>query len=158
MSQAVEFHTGIVDPLDFACRLLRKAARRGVRVLVTTPRAAELDRLLWTFEVGDFVPHARCPGAAPAVLSRTPLWLAESVDAASAVAQSGSALPRVLVNLGAEPPPAASRFDRLIEIVGHEPDDAAAGRDRWRVYKAQGLDITHYTPASTVPSSVSSSA
>jgi DNA polymerase-3 subunit chi len=140
MSPAVDFHTGIAEPLDFACRLLRKAVRRGVRVLVTTPRAAELDRLLWTFEVGDFVPHARCPEAPVSLLARTPLWLAGSVDAALAVANLGPAMPRVLVNLCAEPPPDASS---------------------WRGYKAQGLDITHHAPAGTgsssVPSSVSSS-
>lgn len=157
MSPAVDFHTGIAEPLDFACRLLRKAVRRGVRVLVTTPRAAELDRLLWTFEVGDFVPHARCPEAPVSLLARTPLWLAGSLDAALAVAKLGPAMPRVLVNLGAEPPPDASSFDRLIEIVGHEPDEAAAGRERWRGYKARGLDITHHAPAGTVSSSVPSS-
>ena len=48
----VEFHTGVADPLGFACRLLRKAYRRGARVLVTAPpeRLAQLDRLLWTFD------------------------------------------------------------------------------------------------------------
>jgi hypothetical protein len=33
----VEFHTGVDEPLGFACRLLRKAYRKGSRVLVTAP-------------------------------------------------------------------------------------------------------------------------
>ena len=31
----VEFHTGVVEPMLFACRLLRKAYRQGARVAVT---------------------------------------------------------------------------------------------------------------------------
>ena len=65
----VEFHTGVADPVGFACRLLRKAYRQGARVLVTAPgpRLGELDRALWTFEERDFVPHVRVPGAGAAV-------------------------------------------------------------------------------------------
>jgi len=40
----VAFHTGIADPLDYACRLLRKAYRQGARVAVHAP-APLLDRL-----------------------------------------------------------------------------------------------------------------
>ena len=55
----VEFHTGVADPTAFACRLLRKACRAGVRVLVTASPAplVALDRALWTFAERDFVPH-----------------------------------------------------------------------------------------------------
>ena len=137
----VEFHTGVAEPTLFACRLLRKAARTGVRVQVTAlPEVlALLDRQLWTFEERDFVPHLRCPGATAAVAARTPIWLTAS-------AMSGDA-PRVLVNLGAEAPADVQSLDRLIEIVSAEPDDAAAGRLRWRAYKAQGLAIKHHAQA-----------
>ena len=40
----VAFHTGIADPLDYACRLLRKAYRSGARVAVHGAPAT-LDRL-----------------------------------------------------------------------------------------------------------------
>ncbi|MBE0547608.1 MAG: DNA polymerase III subunit chi, partial [Rubrivivax sp.] len=35
----VEFHTGVAGPLAYACRLLRKAYRAGVRVILTAPPA-----------------------------------------------------------------------------------------------------------------------
>ena len=137
----VEFHTGVGDPIAFACRLLRKAVRLGVRVQVTAPpeRLAALDRGLWTFEERDFVPHVRQPGAVAAVAQRTPIWLTASVLTQDA--------PRVLVNLGAAMPASLDALDRVIEIVSAEPDEAALGRDRWRDYKALGLPLKHHQDA-----------
>lgn len=134
----VEFHTGVADPVAFACRLLRKAWRQGHRMLVTAPpaRLAELDRVLWTFEEREFLPHVRLPGASAAVAARTPVWLAASADVEDA--------PALLINVGAAAPEPPQRFERLIEIVSAEPDDADAGRARWRQYKAAGLEIKHH--------------
>ena len=139
----VEFHTGLADPLAFACRLLRKAQRQGHRLLVTASaqRLAELDALLWTFEPQSFVPHVRMPGAPDAVTARTPIWLCEAVPAGP--------VPTVLLNLGAAAPATLGPFERVIELVSHDVDEAQAGRERWRAYKAQGLGIVHY-PASAV--------
>jgi DNA polymerase-3 subunit chi len=100
-----------------------------------------LDRALWVFEERDFVPHVRMPGAAPAVARRTPIWLAP--------VQQGGDAPPVLVNLGAEPPAELAALQRLIEIVGADADEAAAGRARWRHYKVQGLAIKHHGGAET---------
>lgn len=137
----VEFHTGVDDGIAFACRLLRKACRQGVRVLVTAPAPtlAALDRALWTFEERDFLPHVYMPGTAPAVAARTPIWLAAAADLADA--------PPVLVNLGADAPAVRTGVQRLIEIVTAEPNDAARGRERWRAYKAAGLSIRHHDAA-----------
>lgn len=134
----VEFHTGVTDPVDFACRLLRKAYRSGVRVLVTAPelRLAELDRALWTFDEGEFLPHVRMPGAAPAVAARTPVWLAASASLADA--------PGLVVNLDADVPTDAAAIERLIEIVAAEPAEAERGRTRWRAYRSAGLTIKHH--------------
>jgi len=133
----VEFHTGVDDPLAYACRLLRKACRAGVRVLVTAPPAtlAALDRALWSFDERDFVPHVRQPGASAPLAARTPIWLA---------LQGGlPGEPGVRVNLGADAPTDLSGVERLIEIVSSEADDADRGRSRWRDYKARGLSIAH---------------
>lgn len=143
--QVVEFHTGLADPLAFACRLLRKAQRQGHRLLVTAPsaRLAELDLLLWTFEPQSFVPHVRLPGALPAVAARTPIWLCEALPAGD--------VPPVLVNLGGAVVPDPGRFQRLVELVSHEVDEAQQGRERWRAYKAMGLEIRHHAAAAVSP-------
>lgn len=134
----VEFHTGVADPLDFACRLLRKAYRRGVRVLVIAPpqRLQALDRLLWTFDERDFVPHLRVPSPDADMAARTPIWLA------TPPAPPGA--PATVVNLGATQPLALQGVDRLIEVVGTEPDEVQDGRVRWRAYKAAGLTVVHH--------------
>lgn len=144
----VEFHTGVVDRVGFACRLLRKASRQGARVLVTAPDdvLAELDRALWVFEERDFLPHVRMPGTKPAVAARTPVWLA--LDTALPGVDGA---PRVVVNLGAEAPHDVAALERLIEVVSAEPDDAERGRLRWRAYKAAGLAIKHHAAGGAPP-------
>lgn len=131
---AVDFHTGLADKLPYACRLLRKAWRAGRRVVVTgdPQQLARLDQLLWTFDPGEFIPHARLrAGEQPAPhLQRTPLWLAEQPADAGAC--------DVLVNLGPgvlgdDPLPA-----RTIELVTADADEVAAGRQRWRRHVAAG--------------------
>jgi len=149
----VEFHTGVVDSLSFACRLLRKAARRGARVLVTAPTSvlAELDNALWTFDEHDFVPHVRLPSTSTAVLQRTPIWLAVDTLSVHHAAQNfqADAAPRVVVNLGADAPEDLHAIDRLIEVVALDADEADAGRARWRTYRAQGLQIVHHQGSDT---------
>ncbi len=134
----VEFHTGVSDVGIFACRLLRKAARQGVRVQVTASAETldALDLQLWSFDERDFVPHARLPGARPVVLEHSPIWLTPQV--------MGGDAPRVVVNLDQDPPPDLGALDRLIEVVAADPDQAQRGRARWRAYKAQGLSIKHH--------------
>lgn len=134
----VEFHTGVADRVGFTCRLLRKACRQGARVLVTAPEATlrELDRALWTFDEREFVPHVCMPGAPDAVAARTPVWLAGGEAPAGA--------PGVVVNLGGPAPTGFGALQRLIEVVADDPDEAARGRERWRTYKAAGLQIKHH--------------
>ena len=149
MADQVEFHTGVADPIDFACRLLRKARRQGARVLVTAPASvlSALDAALWAFDPVDFVPHLRITGAADAaraeLAARTPVWLVEN----QAATAGNPDAPRLLVNVGAAAPARPAELERLIEIVGTEPDVVAQGRGRWRSYVAAGLHVTHHPAA-----------
>jgi DNA polymerase-3 subunit chi len=146
VATAVDFHTGVAEPLDFACRLLRKAVRLGATLLVTAPDGllAELDRALWTFDERDFVPHVRVPGAAAALMARTPIWLSSVAEPPAAGPAYLGPVPTVLVNLGAAAAADLAPYSRLIEIVGRDVDAAQAGRERWRDYKARGLLVTHH--------------
>jgi DNA polymerase-3 subunit chi len=136
----VAFHTGVGDKLSYACRLLRKAYRQGARVAVggAPPLLQQLDQALWTFEPQEFVPHLRVGSGRtpPAAQLRTPVWLVEP----------GAQAPdcKVLVNLGPERQPGDAAYDRIIEIVSNAPEDASAGRRRWKQYEAEGWAITHH--------------
>jgi DNA polymerase-3 subunit chi len=141
----VEFHSGVVDKLGAACRFLHKAHSAGAKVVVCGDRGTldRLDAALWSFDPLSFVAHARLKGAAaPApALARTPIWLAD--DAAQVDAHE------LLLNLGPAMVEGWERFARVVEIVSAEPDDASAGRQRWRQYSAlPGLDLVH-TPRAT---------
>ena len=129
----VQFHVNVPDSVHYACRLLRKALRKGVRLAVTGPAAtlAELDRALWVFEADEFLPHVSVRDAAltPAQ-QRAPVWLVED-------ARHGAAMP-VLVNLGAPVTAGFEAYPRVIEIVSTDDEERLAGRQRWRDYLALG--------------------
>ena len=138
---AVEFHTGIALPLDFACRLLRKAYRRGARALVMAPGAAlaQLDERLWTFDAHEFVPHLRWRAQLAAQAARTPVWLVAG--------EVPEGAPPLLVNLGADAVAVPTAFERIIEIVGVDDESRRAARLRWRQYEACGLGPIHHAAA-----------
>ncbi len=135
----VSFHTGLPDKQAYACRLLRKAWRQGLRVMVTGDAASltRLDQALWLFEQEEFVPHLRlAQGAAlPLHSARTPVWLAE--------ATWPQAQASVLVNLGPHVAADQAQYPRIVELVSADADDALAGRSRWRQYAAAGLTPTN---------------
>lgn len=123
-----------------ACRLAAKAFDAGARVhmhVADPAAAAELDRLLWVFRDGAFVPHAIAgdalldnpPGPAPIVLGSdaTP---GDDCD--------------FLINLTADVPEFFSRIDRVAEIVDANPDNRDSGRARYRFYRDRGYEVhTH---------------
>lgn len=136
----VMFHLNVPDRLAYACRLLRKAHARGAKVVVSAPPAtlAQLDRLLWTFEATDFVPHLHVVAGAVVAphLRDTPIWLVDEVEQAPHH--------EALLNLGDELVPGFESFERVIEIV---PDDEAprqAARKRWRHYADRGYALERH--------------
>jgi DNA polymerase-3 subunit chi len=140
----VEFHSGLADKTGAACRFLRKAQAAGATVVVCAEPGLldRLDQALWTFDAHSFVPHVRVKGkATPApALARTPTWL---VDDPGCVAAR-----EVLLNLGPGMVAAWQEFARVVEMISAEPDDARAGRERWRQYSAvPALELVHHAKA-----------
>ena len=134
----IAFHFNAPDKLAYTCRLLRKAVGAGSRVVVTGPAALleRLDTLLWTFSQGDFVAHARVPGA-ELVVQASPVLLAENP------AQN---LPhkQVLLNLGDDTPAGVEDYQRVIEVVSLDESDRQQARGRWRYYTEQGYAIVRH--------------
>jgi len=138
MARQVEFHHGMPDKMAYACRLLRKAYRSGVKVVVTGESAAlrQLDRQLWVFDEQEFLPHVCVLGAQdwPARWQDTPIWLTDQPLRAPQGRQ-------VLVNVGDSLPQGVESFERFFEVVSTEPDDRQRGRQRWRQYESLGWTV-----------------
>ena len=132
----IDFYLDAGDRLQVACRVAAKALAQAHKVVIFAPDgevARAIDRLLWTTPSTGFVPHVM---ADHRLAAETPVVIAR--DAAQ--------LPHddVLVNLDREQPASFARFNRLVEIVGHDEDDKQAARSRYRLYRDRGYEIhTH---------------
>ena len=124
--------------LRLACRVAEKAwlARQHVVVFCDDPALLpRFDEMLWTFGEGSFVPHdtvtregAEC--AAPVALTTGPL------PASPATVGNW----QVLVNLGATVPACYARFERIAEFLDARPEVRAAGRERFKAYRAGSIE------------------
>jgi DNA polymerase III subunit chi len=131
----VDFYTGSEDKLRTACQLSHKAMQNGLRVLLHAPDesvAHKLDQLLWHFPATAFMPHCHSHEAdaatMPVVIGRDEI------------------LPHseLLISLHNVCLPFFSRFERVIEIVGQDEEDAKQGRDRYKFYKDCGYELRHF--------------
>lgn len=137
----IQFHFNVPDRLLYACRLLRKALRSGVSgVAVSGPAAtlARLDKLLWSFDPQEFIPHVLLREGQQLAerLTRTPIWLVERTE-------QGAHHP-VLVHLGEEPAEGFESFKRLIEIVSTDEAERDSARRRWKHYAGRGYDLQRF--------------
>ncbi len=129
----VAFHFNAPDRLGYACRLLRKAYLRKARlfVWVTASDLPRLDTALWTMAAGEFVPHCRSDGT-ELVKARSPIEMGEGLPALRG--------DLILVNLRHDMPDDPAAFKRVIEVVTLDEADRGPARERWRQYKALGLE------------------
>jgi DNA polymerase-3 subunit chi len=54
-----------------------------------------------------------------------------------------------MINISDRTPQHFARFERLFEIVSMEESEVAAGRERYRYYKARGYPLTHFVADKT---------
>ncbi|MBS3964376.1 MAG: DNA polymerase III subunit chi [Methylomonas sp.] len=122
---------------DFACKLIEKIYRGGQFCYVLTDdehQASDIDRQLWVFRVGSFVPHQRYHGQPPAHPGN--------------ILIGGSAIPdgwqTIIVNLSSHYPQITDATERIVEILDNSEASKNAGRERYRHYREAGLSIiTH---------------
>lgn len=115
----------------FACRLLDKVHRMGMRTLVVMDdevEAQQFDELLWTFKPESFIPHQLINTGKPA-----PVEITFNGDVGD---HQG-----LLLNLSKTIPPYFSRFERLSEVVIQEPLSLQTSRERFGFYKQRGYPI-----------------
>ncbi len=136
----IDFHSGVDDKLEYACRLARKAWGKRARLVVLAESAAQADflnELLWTVGDTDFLPHVMANHALATV---TPILITNNVDAEFPHYDT-------LVNLTSAVPHGLERFARLVEIVSTNEAEVAIGRKRYAGYKQQAHPLNHYVAA-----------
>jgi len=130
----VDFYTGSEDKLRTACQLSHKAMQSGLRVLLHAPddsTADKLDKLLWHYPATAFMPHCHShqddAATMPVVIGR----------------DENFPHSELLISLHSECVNFFSRFERVIEIVGCDDEDAKQGRARFKFYRDRGYEISH---------------
>ena len=117
--------------LQFACRLTEKAYGLNNRVYAHTASQAEaeqLDKLLWTFKQGSFIPHQALGTDND---ERAPV----RIGSPERCENEGE----LLINLTEAAPEFATNFARVVEIVDGREASRKAGRERFRQYREMGL-------------------
>jgi DNA polymerase-3 subunit chi len=137
----VEFYSSSDKKLVVACRLAADAVRNKSRVVIYAPdeeAARSFNRMLWTYQAVEFVPH--CMAQHP-LAQETPV----------VITGKDADIPHyeVILNLHSDPPPTFSRFERLIELVGDGEDERQLARTRFRLYRERGYGISHHELPST---------
>lgn len=118
------------------CKLTHKAFRLRHRIYILTPdhsHAQRLDRLLWIFSAGSFIPHGLSSETADADM---PVLIGYD--------EPPAAFEDVLIQLAPQVPEYFSRFQRVAEVVGGADEDKARARERFKFYRDRGYALqTH---------------
>lgn len=122
---------------EFACKLIEKIYRSGFFCYVlaeSAEQAEQIDKALWTFRAGSFVPHQTYRGLLPQYSGTVLIGGSEIPDAWRGV----------IVNLSSLFPPTEAPTQRILEILDNSEESKQAGRLRYRHYRQMGLSInTH---------------
>lgn len=125
--------------LQFVCRLIEKIYQQKHRIYIHAEnkmQAHQLDELLWTYRDDSFLPHnlyGEGPEPAPPIQIGFEVTPEKQRD--------------VLINLTAQVPVFHAQFQRVLEIVAQDAQEAA--RERYRFYRAQQFTLNTYKPQTT---------
>ena len=122
---------GKQSQLHFACRLAEKAYGKGINIYAHTLSAGtarQFDEMLWTFRQGSFIPHEILDGEQHHAPVR--------IGTQDHVMDGGE----LLINLAGQMPEFAQQFARVAEVITGDPEAKRAGRERYKQYKALGIE------------------
>lgn len=128
------------EALRVACRVAEKAWRQGHRVRVESDSMEalrRLDALMWSYKQESFLPHElEGQGADWQQLDPAPVVLGAP--------GTTNHVPDVLINLSPGVPAIAENCLRIAEIVSADPESKKVGRDRYRIYRDRGFELSSH--------------
>ncbi|GHH56995.1 MULTISPECIES: DNA polymerase III subunit chi [Gammaproteobacteria] len=125
----------LAEPLRLVCELARKAYDSGQPTLVLArdqAQAEELDDLLWAFDDDAYIPHQIAGSDEDDDI--TPVLIATP--------DSDTPSRPLVINLRDAAWEGAC--ERVLEVVPADPAAREPLRERWKQYKARGLDVNKY--------------
>ena len=118
-------------------RLLTRVLAGGHKALVladTDERVRHLNEKLWTFDPGSFLPHGM---AGEDHAADQPILL--TTDEANPAAAD------ILVVVDGAVPQSMDAYGRCLDLFNGSDDEAvSAARDRWKLYRERGYDVTYW--------------
>lgn len=138
MAEVLFYHLTESRLEDALPDLLEKSLARGWRAVVQTgspERRDALDAHLWTYRDDSFLPHGTDAGGSgalqPILLTVEPLARAND--------------PHVRFMVDGAVPETLEGYERGVYMFdGHDPDQLAGARERWKVEKAAGHLVTYW--------------
>ena len=137
----VDFYFNVGDKVRYLADLASKALIRNRRLFILVSDASMAERIehgLWTTLPTGFLPHCRSDHR---LAAETPIvvdWRSDQLVHDD-----------VLINFRTECPLIFSRFNGLVELVGHDETDRADARLRYRFYRDRGYEIRSHDIAGT---------
>ena len=125
----------LAEPLRLVCELARKANDANLSMLILardTAQAEELDDLLWSFDPDAYVPHQIAGGDE------------DEDEAPVLIATPDMDVPARPLVLNLRDAPYLGACERILEVVPADPAARDPLRERWKQYKALGLDLTKH--------------
>ncbi|WP_434212955.1 DNA polymerase III subunit chi [[Pseudomonas] boreopolis] len=125
----------LAEPLRLVCELARKAYDSGQPTLILArdqAQAEELDDLLWAFDDDAYIPHQIAGSDEDDDI--TPVLIATP--------DSDTPSRPLVINLRDAAWEGAC--ERVLEVVPADPAAREPLRERWKQYKARGLDVNKY--------------
>lgn len=140
MTEVLFYHL-LAKPLEAVLPdLLEKSLARGWRAVVQGGNEARIEMLntvLWTYRDESFLPHGSKEDGNAA---DQPVWLTCGDDN-----PNGAAIRFLIDGAALDDGEAVGTYERLVYMFdGNDPEALAGARERWKIEKAAGRDVTYW--------------
>ena len=118
------------DPLLLVCELAKRAFANGQSDLIlarSLEQAELLDEKMWEFDADAFVPHQIAGDEDDAI---TPVL----------IVPPGVSTPHRALVINLRDEAVTGTFERVLEVVSDDAAQRAGSRERWKAYKAAGIE------------------